>query len=135
MTEQWGDTNFEAFISELQISALLRRSPELRDQFCTRFAKELAFISLYLHDLGVTGGEAAEHIDPPDTCDLCRRSLVASGFFVDGLTQEGIWANMCPQCYMEHGSGIGWGIGQLYRQCDGRRWRCIAGGNPNVEEA
>jgi hypothetical protein len=128
-----GDTDFEAFVTELQLSSLVRRNPELRYQFCAKFAKELAFVSLYLNDLGVTGGEVEDHGGPPDTCDLCKCPIGEVGFFVDGQTHDGSWANMCPKCYMGHGMGIGWGIGQLYRNCREGRWRCIAGGNPNPQ--
>lgn len=37
-----GDTDLEAFVTELQRSSLVRRNPELRYQFCAKFAKELA---------------------------------------------------------------------------------------------
>jgi hypothetical protein len=132
MTDR-SDTNFEAFVTELQLSALLRRNPELRYQFCARFAKELAFVCLYLDVLGVTGGEVQVHV-PPDTCDFCRRPIAEGDFFVDGQTRDGTLANMCPNCYAEHGTGIGWGIGQLYRNCDEGQCRCIAGGDPNPAE-
>lgn len=45
---------------------------------------------------------------------------------------------MCMSCEAQHGVGIGWGVGQLYRierPIDGgeARWFCIAGGNPDPE--
>lgn len=42
-------------------------------------------------------------------CDLCAGGPAA----VDGRTQAGPWANMCPACYVGVGVGLGAGKGQL----------------------
>ena len=49
---------------------------------------------------------------PPTECNLCHRRLTWA--FVDGKTQFGIWAIMCPECHREVGLGLGTGLGQLY---------------------
>lgn len=66
-----------------------------------------------------------------ETCDVCRCSLMASGFFVDGMRPtNGTWANMCASCFAKEGAAIAWGKGQLYaRQADGD-WRMVAGFRP-----
>jgi hypothetical protein len=47
-------------------------------------------------------------------CDFCQKD-VSSSKFVDGKTRYGMWALMCyEKCFREHGSRIGWGLGQLY---------------------
>ena len=113
--DRW-ETDFHQFIEQLQLAAVIRRSAEQRRRFCAQFAKELAFVALYLDALDVTGGDAPLHPDPPLHCDLCNVLISKQGFFVDGGTKDGSAADMCPHCYAEQGIGIGWGIGQLYRQ-------------------
>jgi len=67
--------------------------------------------------------------DPPDRCDL-NPSHKIEDTFVDGATDRGPWANMCPKCHRAHGRGIGQGQGQRYekREVEGRtRWLKTAG--------
>ncbi len=45
-------------------------------------------------------------------CDYCREPLTHQ--YVDGKTRDGVWAYMCGLCYLEHGTGLGVGRGQLY---------------------
>jgi len=58
----------------------------------------------------------------PEDCDVCSIPLPGESFFLDGRLQgHSAWANMCADCSVYHGEGIGWGIGQLYRkERDGR---------------
>ncbi len=130
--DRW-NLQFKEFIEKLQFAVAIHRDPVGRRQFCTRFAKELAFVSLYLDTLDVTGGDAPFHFDPPQHYDFCDAAIEKHGFFVDGETKDGPWANMCPNCYADRGVGIGWGLGQLYRLGPSGTWRCIAGGNPRVD--
>lgn len=45
-------------------------------------------------------------------CDICDRTL--EGFYIDGKTKQGPWANMCGVCYDTFGVGLGIGLGKLY---------------------
>lgn len=53
-------------------------------------------------------------------CDICLNfhykttDLTKEEFFVDGKTQMGPWALMCPRCFKLYGVGIGTGKGQKY---------------------
>jgi hypothetical protein len=49
---------------------------------------------------------------PLKKCDLCNKEDLTS--FVDGRTVLGPWANMCCDCFVEFGTGLGIGRGQLY---------------------
>lgn len=49
---------------------------------------------------------------PPGECDLCHDAITTA--FIDGKTVMGPWANMCRECFVEHGVGIGQGQGQRY---------------------
>jgi hypothetical protein len=61
---------------------------------------------------------------PPCFCDVCND--VIADEFVDGKTNMGPWAIMCPGCYKEHGVGCGTGKGQRYRQ-QGEDWVKVEG--------
>lgn len=65
---------------------------------------------------------------PPSHCDLCRRSLAADKYMIDGAVKDlgGAWACMCAACFNNRGRKIGWGHGQLYlRDPDG--WLGVSG--------
>ena len=71
-----------------------------------------------------------QHLNPPDGCDLCNNSIEGQRFLIDGTLRDDpmMWGYMCPDCFEGHGSGSGWGFGQLYqRQADGK-WLLMAGG-------
>ena len=121
--------DFQSFIHELQTAVLLSRHPRALKSFRTRFHIELAFVCTYLHEIGVMSG-VQQHVDPPVACDLCKAPLSSRGFFVDGMTEDGSWANMCAQCYIDKGQGIGLGVGQLYKATDNEQWILIGGGDP-----
>jgi len=68
------------------------------------------------------------HAYPPDNCDFCKGDLNHSNFFVDGaMNGKMMWANMCERCYFVHGSGIGWGKGQLYAKQPNGDWLMTGG--------
>lgn len=56
----------------------------------------------------------------PPECDICLNfhykttDLTKEEFFVDGKTQMGPWALMCPRCFKLYGVGLGTGRGQKY---------------------
>ena len=50
----------------------------------------------------------------PANCDFCKVDLRTTELFVDGRTQKGPWALMCPDCHEIHGVGTGLGCGQAY---------------------
>lgn len=53
--------------------------------------------------------------------------------FLDGRLKDSLaWANMCADCSVYHGDGIGWGTGQLYRQEKDGRW-LVVGGSSDIE--
>ena len=52
-----------------------------------------------------------------DNCDICKEPLdwaLNKQWFVDGATQMGPWALMCPRCFEMYGVGLGTGRGQKY---------------------
>jgi hypothetical protein len=49
---------------------------------------------------------------PPVHCQLCGSKLTTA--FIDGRTQFGPWAIMCPICHRTSGCGFGTGCGQKY---------------------
>jgi hypothetical protein len=66
-----------------------------------------------------------------ESCDYCKCQLRSRGLFVDGrIRGEMMWANMCAPCFNSHGSGIGWGEGQLYARQPNGKWRLVAGFQP-----
>lgn len=54
------------------------------------------------------------HGTPPTQCDLCQNKIAHQ--FIDGKTQMGPWANMCPNCFTVHGIQLGEGFGQKYER-------------------
>ena len=50
----------------------------------------------------------------PAKCDVCKIQLHTVSHFIDGRTQNGNWALMCPFCHILVGVGIGPGKGQNY---------------------
>ena len=48
----------------------------------------------------------------PAACDICAQPIALT--FIDGATQCGPWANMCPACHTRSGRGLGIGRGQKY---------------------
>lgn len=68
------------------------------------------------------------HLDPPDSCDYCHRSLSNSIFFVDGKVKDSFqWGNMCAECFFTYGEAIRWGAGQLYQQVGSNEWLMVGG--------
>ena len=52
-------------------------------------------------------------LGPIPACDFCGQPGSQAGF-IDGATQGGPWASMCPRCHAAHGVGLGAGRGQEY---------------------
>lgn len=50
--------------------------------------------------------------EPPEVCDICSMPIKID--FIDGRTDSGHWATMCPLCFAKHGVGFGTGRGQHY---------------------
>lgn len=74
------------------------------------------------------GEELKEYyVNPPEECDLCKCELKREKYMVDGKVKNGsIWANMCQDCAVYFGEGIGWGRGQLYLN-QGDKWLLVGG--------
>lgn len=75
-----------------------------------------------------TGEERKQfYVNPPEECDLCRCELAKQKYMVDGrLKNYFTWANMCADCAVYRGEGIGWGTGQLYLN-KGGKWLMVGG--------
>jgi hypothetical protein len=77
------------------------------------------------------GSKEAQYAYGVDHCDICGGSLDGRALFVDGALKGQIgWANMCAQCFLSKGTGVGWGSGQLYARQPNGDWRMVAGFNP-----
>ena len=75
------------------------------------------------------------HSSPhPETCGMCSKDLKEEKYYIDGaLKRSGVWANMCPKCFFEHGENIGWGEGQLYMQETDGSWLLVSGFSPDED--
>ncbi len=127
------------FIDGLEAVQSKARDDEHRRRFVGSFKSELVLLSVWLNELGITGGEPSRAISPPEHCDLCGINLAINGLQVDGQIGDGQWSHMCLKCFGSQGVGLGWGAGQLYRvfenDCEGEPiWRCIAGGDPKPND-
>lgn len=77
-------------------------------------------------------GKNRRYLSPPDDCDICSIPLSEEKYISDGQVRDTRgWANMCADCTMYHGSGIGWGTGQLYRRNADGSWLLVGGCDPN----
>jgi hypothetical protein len=93
------------------------------DQSEAELAEEIDQSEVLLRDPMFSAG--AEY------CDFCRRKLADGGLYVDGSVKDGRqWANMCISCFKAKGSGIEWGIGQLYAKQPNDDWRLVLGFPP-----
>ena len=65
-------------------------------------------------------------------CDVCHIPLKGEvEFFVDGKTVWGPWGLLCPDCFRNHGVGLGCGMGQKY---NGKTAELMEGGCDDTEE-
>ena len=71
----------------------------------------------------------------PQACDLCGRDLTVRKYYLNARHRgKLLWSNMCSQCFLGVGEGIGWGKGQLFsRQPDGK-WLQVGGFRPSDDE-
>jgi hypothetical protein len=68
------------------------------------------------------------YVNAQDECDGCGAALREDEYFVDGaLKNQPGWACLCPRCFDQHGKGIGWGVGQLYRNEGKDSWLLVGG--------
>ncbi|GAA4129526.1 endonuclease NucS domain-containing protein [Aminobacter aganoensis] len=68
------------------------------------------------------------YIDPPNECDICSIPLSGETFMSDTrLKEHDAAANMCADCTIYYGAGIGWGVGQLYRNEGDGKWLLVGG--------
>jgi Reverse transcriptase (RNA-dependent DNA polymerase). len=70
--------------------------------------------------------ESSRYINPPEHCGVCLTGLSNQKYFVDGKTKVGPFACMCESCFKEHGEGVGYGMGQLYKR-NSKEWVLVAG--------
>jgi len=83
----------------------------------------------------ITVAKGKYHPDAPEDCDICSIPLAGESFFSDGRIQGSpAWANMCADCSVYHGEGIGWGTGQLYRKEKDGRWLMVGGSSDQEDD-
>lgn len=83
----------------------------------------------------ITVAKGKYHPDTPEDCDICSIPLAGESFFLDGRLQgHSAWANMCADCSVYHGEGIGWGTGQLFRKERDGRWLMVAGSSDEEDD-
>lgn len=100
-----------------------------RGKMLDTFKHEIATLMIGLRRIQVVGRNDRP-VDTAKVCDLCDCPVEEARVYIDGkVKRAGVWANMCLPCFLERGSGIGWGVGQLYWH-DGLGWQCVAGGPP-----
>ncbi|SRR6266568_2780482 len=128
------DPDWSAFIKLLPLAPLRARDYDWRSEFQARFGIEIFSLLDSLRHLKVIGGPTSLHPSPPDACDLCQAPLSEHRWMIDGQTVSSEWANMCPACYSKHGTGIGYGIGQLYLNLGDGNWRLVGGNDPEFSE-
>lgn len=118
----------QALLDQASMSDYARRTAMLAP-----FRAELAMLLVGMRKAQIIGSNERPP-DPAEACDACDTELKVSGLYVDGKLQDGggMWANMCLTCFLEQGTSIGWGVGQLYAY-DGVGWQCIGGGSPEPE--
>jgi hypothetical protein len=75
---------------------------------------------------GLAKGDS--YIGSPGACGCCAKDLAQGALFVDGNRKgDSGWANMCAECFLKEGLGIGWGVGQLYQKQAGGTWLLVGG--------
>ena len=128
---------FEAFSGYLQRNERLLRTiynklaPRISGGICdgSSAAKQLET----LLD-AATMQKGKKYSAPPAECDICFIPLHGESFISDGRVRDNVaWANMCADCTVYHGAGIGWGVGQLYRKEADGQWLMVAGSDDAEE--
>jgi hypothetical protein len=64
-----------------------------------------------------------------ENCDVCSRPMAAETYMIDGsisLRENAYWGNLCVLCAYRTCPKLGVGLGQLFRQVEGR-WCLVAG--------
>jgi hypothetical protein len=88
-------------------------------------------IKRYFHDnmdMAKAITESNIYAGAPEHCDLCSDNFIDDGFMVDGAIRgQAGWACMCMNCFGQHGQGLGWGVGQLYKKEGKLGWLQVAG--------
>lgn len=64
----------------------------------------------------------------PDECQIPNCGVKIVNEFIDGGTQMGPWANMCPACSDKVGIGLGEGMGQRYKRAVDGNFYVVEGG-------
>lgn len=88
-------------------------------------------IKRYFHgnmDMAKAITECNIYAGAPEHCDLCSDNFIDDGFLVDGAIRgQAGWACMCMNCFGQHAQGLGWGVGQLYKNEGKLGWLQVAG--------
>jgi hypothetical protein len=126
------DYDFGKFIKELSQAVLLKRTPSRLKEFREQYRHEIFVLFDNLYQIELIGGDTDVYADDPGSCDSCGTDLAAFRWFIDGALASGAWGNMCPKCFVENGTSLGWGAGQLYYHTKDNRWRLVAGGDPET---
>lgn len=118
--------------SELSKVIYQKINPRYNDLMCDGSPSENQLAPLVQEEVKLKG---QYYIDPPDKCDICSIPLTSSRFMADtGIVDHSAWANMCADCAIFYGEGIGWGKGQLYEKQEYGRWLLVAGINIDDDE-
>jgi hypothetical protein len=87
-------------------------------------------IKRYFHghmDMARAITEQNTYAGAPEHCDLCSGNFIDDGFMVDGAIRgQAGWACMCMNCFGRHAQGLGWGVGQLYKNEGKLGWLQVA---------
>jgi hypothetical protein len=69
-----------------------------------------------------------------ENCAICKEDLSTHGLLVDcAVRGQAYWGYMCASCFLNSGSKIAWGSGQLFARQPSGNWRLVAGFPPREE--
>jgi hypothetical protein len=94
-------------------------------EFDAKMRDGLMELFTFLKLANFLGPGGSFHPSPPEKCDLCHCKL--EDFYIDGRLDGGLmWGNLCSECFIEKGVGIGVGFGQIYGQSE-EGWSLVGG--------
>ena len=119
--------------SERLLQIIVRKlSPRIRPGICDGSSAERQ-LDDYVDPEAASRG--VYYVTPPDQCDICSIPLSGETYMsYSRIRERGAGANMCADCTIYYGAGIGWGTGQLYRKESDGRWLLVGGSYKSTEE-
>ena len=74
------------------------------------------------------------YFNPPKDCNICKAPITDTFYDAAIRGTGGAWANVCPDCFIKRGMGLGMGLGQKYtKKEDGQFWKEVQRKNPVTE--